>query len=328
MTFGEEGKGGVRVSDLQDIEAILDVFAAHGHTELDNARVYAEGTSEGHVAKIDLAKKGLKVETKLYPNAGLPEAVRTEMFGDLVITHRPEDLRKYLDQSLKEVGTDCLEMWYLHGPDRSTPYEDTLKAVNDLYKEGKFKRFGISNYMSWEVAQMCEICKANGYVLPTVYQGIYNAVQRNIEPELIPCLRKYGISFYAFNALGGGFFTGRYLSPEDKVDPGSRFDDEKMQGKMYRMRYWKDSYFKAVGIIKEASDKHGLTMAEVALRWISHHSVLKREYGDSVIIGASSLKYIEQNLVDLEKGPLPEDVVKALDEAWGTVKAVAAPYFH
>lgn len=90
-----------------------------------------------------------------------------------------------------------VELFYLHGPDRSTPYEVTLKAVNDLYKEGRFRRFGISNYMScvvsplvlhddrangipdrWEVAEIVQICKANDYVQPTVYQGIYNAVHR------------------------------------------------------------------------------------------------------------------------------------------------------
>jgi len=69
-------------------------------------------------------------------------------------------------------------------------------------------------------------------------------------------------------------------------------------------------------------------MAEVALRWVSHHSLMKREYGDSIIIGASSLKHIEENLVDLEKGPLPKDVLDALDSAWEMVKAVATPYFH
>ena len=71
--------------------------------------------------------------------------------------------------------------------------------MNELYKEGKFKRFGISNYTAWEVAEMVGICKANGYVAPTVYQGIYNAMHRGVEPELLPCLRKFGIAFYAFS---------------------------------------------------------------------------------------------------------------------------------
>ena len=109
-----------------------------------------------------------------------------------------------------------LEMWYLHAPDRTVPYEVTFKAVNDLYEEGYFKRLGISNYAAyvsgtfllgsrtqfkfrWEVAEIVGICKANGYIQPTAYQGIYNAVHRAVEPELLPCLRKFGISFYEFN---------------------------------------------------------------------------------------------------------------------------------
>ncbi len=90
-------------------------------------------------------------------------------------------------------------MWYLHGPDRTTPFADTLKAVYELHNEGKFKRFGISNYMAWEVAEMVYICRQNGYIQPTAYQGIYNAVHRKVEPELFPCLRKFGIAFYEFN---------------------------------------------------------------------------------------------------------------------------------
>ena len=74
--------------------------------------------------------------------------------------------------------------------------------------------------------------------------------------------------------------------------------------RILKSRYWHEHYFKAIQIIKEASEKAGLTMAEVALRWISHHSLLKREFGDAVLIGASSLKHIEQNLTDFEKGPL------------------------
>ena len=129
-------------------------------------------------------------------------------------------------------------MWYLHGPDRTTPYEETLRAVNELYKEGKFKRFGISNYMSWEVAEIVYICRQNGYIQPTAYQGIYNAIHRNVEPELFPCLRKFGISFYEFNPLGGGFFTGRYRSIDDQVEPGSRFDPSKGQGRVRYPALW------------------------------------------------------------------------------------------
>ncbi|KAG6870866.1 hypothetical protein C0993_004009 [Termitomyces sp. T159_Od127] len=85
---------------------------------------------------------------------------------------------------------------------------------------------------SWEVAEIVAICKAHGYVQPTVYQGIYNAIHRNVEPELFPCLRKHGIAFYEYNPLGGGFFTGQYTSPDTAVEAGSRFDPEALQGKV------------------------------------------------------------------------------------------------
>ncbi|KAH9856181.1 Aldo/keto reductase [Lenzites betulinus] len=326
MTFGEEGKEGARVYDLKDVEAILDVFQAHGHYEIDTARTYTGGTSEEYLGKIDWKKRGLVMDTKLYPNAA--SARWRGSAGGTKISHSPEDLRKFLNIQLAALQTDSIDMWYLHGPDRTTPYEVTLKAVNDLYKEGKFKRFGISNFMSWEVAEMVLICRANGYIQPTAYQGIYNAIHRKVEPELFPCLRKFGIAFYEFNPLGGGFFTGRYRSLEDQVEPGSRFDPNRGQGQNYRARYWKEPYFRALAEIEAVAQKHSLTLAEVALRWISHHSLMSREHGDAVLIGASSVKHIEENLVDLEKGPLPEEVLKVLDEAWLSVSPYASEYFH
>lgn len=85
--------------------------------------------------------------------------------------HSPEQVRKNLHDSLKALATDKISMFYLHGPDRTTPYEDTLREVNSLHEQGLFDKFGISNYMAWEVAQMCGICERNGWIKPTVYQG-------------------------------------------------------------------------------------------------------------------------------------------------------------
>ncbi|EJD00801.1 Aldo/keto reductase [Fomitiporia mediterranea MF3/22] len=324
MTFGESGKDGTRINDLKDVEAILDVFQKHGHYEVDTARMYGSGTSEEYLGKLNWQKRGLKMDTKYFPLASFTEFKRD---GLELTSHKPEDLRKYLQISLKALNTDKIDMWYLHAPDRTTPYEVTLKAVDELYREGYFKRFGISNYTSWEVAEIVTICRERGYIQPAVYQGVYNALHRGVELELFPCLRKFGISFYAYSPLGGGFFTGRYMKASDEVEAGARFDPNRMQGQGFRHRFWNEPYFKALEIIKNASGKAGLTMAEVALRWLSHHSLMKKENGDAILIGASSLKHIEQNLVDLEKGPLSDEVVKALDEAWTLVKPYAANYF-
>ncbi|KAF8512320.1 Aldo/keto reductase [Gautieria morchelliformis] len=316
MTFGAPGKDGARVHTLKDVNAILDVFQRHGHVEVDTARTYTGGTSEEYLGEIGWKDRGLIVETKLSPR--------------LTFKHTPEGVREGLEKSYAALKADKLELFYLHGPDRSTPWEVTFKATNDLYKEGKFNKLGISNYQSWEVAEIVMLCRANNWIQPTVYQGLYNAMHRAAEPELFPCLRKFGISFYEYNPLGGGFFTGRYTGPDSIPESGSRFDNSRgtNQARNYRARYWSDQYFKALEIVTIAAKKEGLTVSEAALRWVNHHSLLKREYGDAIIIGASSVTHIEQNLDDLEKGPLPQSVVQALDEAWDVVKGDIRKYWR
>jgi aflatoxin B1 aldehyde reductase len=177
------------------------------------------------------------MDTKFYPTAG---------FGTGGSRHTPADLRTNLQASLKALKADKIHMWYLHAPDRSTPYIDTMREVNQLHKEGLFEKFGISNYMAWEVAEIVETCRANGWIQPYVYQGVYNCIHRAVEPELFPCLRHYGMGFYAYNPLVGGFMTGAGMTKQGVVEPGSRFDPERNQGRMYRARYFKDDYFDAM----------------------------------------------------------------------------------
>ncbi len=99
---------------------------------------------------------------------------------------------------------------------------------------------------------------------------------------------------------------------------------------MYRKRYFKDATFDALRLIEPVAQKHNLTMLEIALRWCTHHSALNIQNGgrDGVIIGVSSFEQLESNLKDLEKGPLPEDVVKALDDAWMITKPTTPNYWH
>ncbi|KAK1148372.1 hypothetical protein N8T08_010183 [Aspergillus melleus] len=319
MTFGKPDTLGARVHDTQDAAEILDVFQRHGYNEVDTARIYGAGSSEEILAEVEWQKRGLVMATKLYPST----AAVVESY-----THQPDDLRRGLVKSLSALKADRIDLFYLHGPDRNTPFIETLREVNRLHQEGYFNRFGLSNYMAWEVAQICEICNANGWIKPTVYQGVYHALQRSIEPELIPCLRKYSISLYAFQPLAGGFLTGRYTRHQTEFEAGSRFDPKILQGAVHQKRYWNDAYFDGVEAVSAAAEKHGLTVAEVALRWLKHHSLLRREFHDAVIVGASSVKHLESNLVDLEKGPLPDDVFRAVEGAWTCVRGVVPPYWH
>jgi aflatoxin B1 aldehyde reductase len=98
---------------------------------------------------------------------------------------------------------------------------------------------------------------------------------------------------------------------------------------MYRMKYWNDAYFDALDILRPVAKKHGLTKAECALRWMTHYSLLKREYGDGIIIGVSSTKHVEDNMKLLDDpNLLPEEVVQALDAGCENVKGVSGKYWH
>lgn len=231
-------------------------------------------------------------------------------------THKPEDLRRGLLDSLAALKTDKIDIFYLHGPDRATPYEDTLRAVDELHREGYFDRFGVSNYMAWEVAQMCEISARHGWIAPTAYEGHYHALQRRAADELLPCLRHYGVSLYVYSPLASGFLTGRYARGGREVD------------NLHLRMLWNSGYYDALDIIQPVADRLGLTVAEMALRWLVHHAGLKPELGDAVILGAGGVKNLESNLVDLEKGPLPDEAVKALDDAWLVCKAYAPKYWY
>lgn len=173
-------------------------------------------------------------------------------------------------------------------------------------------------------------CKYNNWVRPTIYQAMYNCITRSVEPELIPACRRYGIDFVVYNPIAGGLLTGKIKSVDDIPTEG-RFSDESVVGSMYRERYYRDSTFKALQTIQEACDKEGVTMKETALRWVVHHSKLNikgEKANDGIIIGVSSLEQLEGNLEDLQKGPLPESVVEAVEKAWLLAKADTTDYWH
>ena len=313
-----------RVTTLDACNSILDVFQAYGHNEIDSARVYGEGSCEEYLGNLDYPKRGMIMDTKLYPSArGNPSLVKPRAW-----THSAKDVREGLVASLEALKVKQIDMFYLHGPDRKTDFEETLSEVNKLHKEGYFKRFGISNYMSWEVARICEICQSHGWIRPSVYQGLYNAFHRRVEDELVPCLRFYGMSLYVFNPLAGGFLTGRYQRDQKEFEEGSRFDPNRAQGKLHQGRYWNDFYFDALDALRPVAQQHGLSELQCALRWLSHHSALKKELGDGVIVGASSTKHLESNLQALDEGPLPQDVVDALDEGWSRVRGAPLKFWH
>lgn len=116
-------------------------------------------------------------------------------------------------------------------------------------------------------------CKYNNWVRPTIYQGMYNAIQRAIEPELIPVCRRYGIDIVVYNPIAGGVLSGKYKTNEVPAE-GRYSNTNETVGKSYRARYFQDATFDALRLIEPVVEKHNLTLLEVAFRWLIHHSKL------------------------------------------------------
>jgi aflatoxin B1 aldehyde reductase len=126
--------------------------------------MYVGGKQEAWTRDAKWKDRGLTLATKVYPyEAGVHSATR---------------LKEHANTSLKELGTDSVDIFYLHAPDRSVPFAETLEAVNDLHKEGKFVQLGLSNYAAWEVAEIWNICNERNWVKPTIYQAMYNAISK------------------------------------------------------------------------------------------------------------------------------------------------------
>lgn len=303
MTFGE--------SVFQpDVETFIRTFLGAGYEKLDTAYVYNKGKSEvliGEALKKIGANK-VKISTKVSPR------ISGKLDGEAAY--------KQLNESLMRLGLDSVDTLYLHFPDLDTPVDSILEACADLYKLGKFKELGLSNFPAWMVADVWHKCNVKNWVLPTVYEGIYNPLTRGVETELNMVLNNYGIRFYAYNPMAGGLLTGRYEKYEDTPTDG-RF----VHRPNYQNRYWKKSYFDAVELIKETCDEFGISIVEAVYRWLAYHSMLDGDRGDAIIIGASRLNHLKQNIKTVKAGALPDKVVSVFADAWRICKVDSPEYF-
>ncbi len=303
MTFSDQVNHDVASS-------MIGAFKESGHTELDSAYVYCGGNTEKLLG--DLNKQGVldncDIATKVNPKEGGLTA---------------DSINSQFSTSLTSMGLDSTDLLYLHQPDLNTPITESLEALNQHYQAGKFKRFGLSNYAAWQVAEIAGICEKRGYMMPTVYQGMYNAITRDVERELFKCLQHYNIAFYVYNPLAGGMLTGKHQ------DVTAAPADGRFSGNAeYQKRYWKNDYFQAVNTFTDACEKDNINPASAALRWLAHHSDLNNDKGDAIILGASSMHHFEQNLQALQAGQLPPAIVESLDKGWDIARTNCIKYFR
>jgi len=176
MNFGEQ---------VDEIVAdhMLAMFLDRGYKEIDTAYKYNDGASEEMLGRLLTPERRGKVylATKASPLSG----------GGL----GPENIVKQVNTSLRRLKTDYIDLLYLHSPDPKIRIEVTLEACEKLFKDGKFRELGLSNYASWQVADIWHICRRNGWMIPSVYQGRYNAITRDVESELFPAVRNLESDF-------------------------------------------------------------------------------------------------------------------------------------
>lgn len=305
IVFGTAGfNPGAAFSDDKAINKVLDVLEKNGIRNLDSAQLY--GQSEQRLGEVDAGKRFI-IDTKSPGGFDLGNALK------------PDVLRKRAHESIEKLKVKLVDIFYIHARDTTIPIETWTPVVNELYKEGLFKRFGLSNFFPEDVQAVYDHCKKNGYVLPTVFQGNYNPVARRQDTELFPLLKKLGIAFYAYSPVAGGFLTKTKQQLIEGRDAG-RFAGDRPVTSIYRTLYFKPSYLDALAEWEQIAKDEGVSKAELAYRWVSYHSSLRAEDGDAVIFSASKLSQVEETINFIRAGPLKPESVKAIDGFWEKIK--------
>lgn len=302
MTFGESVFS-------PEVGEFIRTFLDAGYTELDTAYVYNEGSCERLLGEV-------------LPGLDRPFRIATKVNPRITGRLDAEAAYKQVGESLERLRLPRVDTVFLHFPDPATPVEGVLGAMADLHDRGRFRELGLSNFPAWMVEEAWQLCDRHGWVRPTVYEGVYNPLSRRAETELYACLEHLGMRFSAYNPMCGGLLTGRYGGFGETPGDG-RFTHRPN----YRGRYWKESFFRAVDLLRAETEKAGVGLVEAVYRWLAFHSMLRGERGDAILIGASRLSHLQQNLAAVKAGPLPEELAGAFDRAWEITRGDSPEYF-
>ena len=200
MTFGAQ-------TSASDADRMLRMFMDEGYCWVDTAFMYAEGRSEKILGRLlkGRTREKLFLATKAYPDKlgkGKPRGLT------------PGSVRGQLEASLRRLRMDRVDLFYLHAPDNRTPLEVTLATCQDLVREGKTRALGLSNYASWQVAEAALICLRNGWRPPVIYQGMYNAVTRDVRARVRPVVPAFRASVHRVQSARGRFADRKARRPQ------------------------------------------------------------------------------------------------------------------
>ena len=195
-------------------------------------------------------------------------------------------LMRAVEDSLRRLKTDWIDLYQFHTPDPETPLEETLRALDDLVRQGKVRYVGCSNFAGWQVADAAWISRSEGLAPFVSVQNEYSLLVRDVESEVVPAMRKFGLGLLPFFPLAGGLLTGKYRHGEP-LPAGARLTDTKRSAD----RFLTERNWRIVDALQGFADSRGRKLVDVAVGW-----VLARPWVGSVIAGATSAEQIESNV--------------------------------
>jgi len=292
MTFGAPGWG----CEEKEAHAILKSYLDQGGNFVDCADVYAGGKAEEIVGNFlpQLNREEIVIATKCYFPAG-KEPNRYGLSRKHVIAS--------CENSLRRLKTDHVDLYYIHGPDPITPLEETLRALDDLVKQGKIRYLGCSNLFGWQIAKAQGLSARFNMDGLVAGQYIYSLIHRELEREIIPAAVDHGVGLVCYSPLGGGLLAGKYKGTTAPAE-GTRLS---FRTQVDGPRFWHTHGFRVADLVERVSMDSGISPARLAIAW-----PLRRKFVSSVIVGMRTVQQLQENMVPGD-WDMPEEVWTSLE---------------
>lgn len=285
MTFGAE-------ADEPTSHDIINAFLEAGGNFIDTADVYSRGASETIIGRWLAAHpteaKDVVIATKgRFPMGDGP--------NDLGLSRR--HLSRALDDSLRRLGIERIDLYQMHAWDAHTPIEETLGFLAEAVAAGKIAYYGFSNYLGWQLTKAVHVAKAHGWPAPVTLQPQYNLLVRDIEHEVVPAALDAGIGLLPWSPLAGGWLSGKYQRNVDPTGATRLGEDPKRGMEAWEARNADERTWQVIDVVKRISDARDASMSQVALAWVGAQPSVT-----SVILGARTVEQLTDNLgaVDIE----------------------------
>lgn len=279
MTFGStEGRwAAMGQLDQPTADAIVKTAFAAGINFYDTANVYAEGTSEERLGQAirnaGLAREDVVIATKVLGPMG--PGVNARGLSRLHIMDQ-------VKASLRRLQTDHIDLYQVHGWDPLTPVEETVRALDDLVRQGHVRYVGVSNWAAWQIMKAHGIAKAEGLARFESLQAYYTIAGRDLERELVPMLLSERVGLMVWSPLAGGLLSGKFSREGEGEGRRASFDFPPVD---------REKAFDLIDLMRPMADKRGASVAQIALAWLLHQRVVT-----SVIVGVRRLDQLKDNL--------------------------------